>query len=159
MKLLIVEDERTVADLYIRLLGPICDTIQVVTTLEEVDTALTDGFGPDVVLFDLVGGEQAAIEEIKAIRTINPEAVIIVVSGHSNPAVVQKALERGADYYAIKPDVDTREKMIAAILTAAKNHDPTGRITLIEKLTENISKKTSQRLDVPPKSTSTNPIK
>jgi len=132
VKLLIVEDESIVSDLYIRLLGPLFDTIVVVTSPEQLRALLAVPPPPDVVLFDLIGGAKA-VEDIRTIRETHPDTVVVVASGNSSPEIIQAAIQRGADYYAVKPETGTRDGVIRAILQGAKKR--TGRIALIERLT------------------------
>ncbi len=146
MKLLIVEDEQVVADLYIRLLRPYCRSIDVVHNVTELREYL--GTFPDfnVVLFDLITGPPA-IAEIETIRQANPDSIIIIASGNRNPDVVTEAMAYGADYYAVKPETGTREGIIRAILEGAKKKESAGRIALIERLTAAIqSKSQTQKL-------------
>ena len=135
-----------VADLYTRLLNSVCDQITVVQTIEEMRARLVSEPPPDVVLLDLVRGAKT-VQEIKAIREVNPDAVIVIATGNASPEVVKEAMTHGADYYAVKPETNTHAGLIQAILRGARRLESKGRIALIETLTEAMrSKSTTQRL-------------
>lgn len=153
MTLLIVEDEPAVVDLYIRLLKNICLEIRVATCIAEIREQLKKQPPPDVVILDLVlkgkkGHSDAlsTLNEIKDIQKANPEVVVIIVSGNTNPEVVKKALELGVDrIVSDKTSVHTKDALCKEILQGFQHHGNTraqsnNAIRLIEMLTNEIAK-------------------
>ena len=59
---------------------------------------------PDLVLLDvLLPGGMNGIEVLKRIRSINPTAKVIMVTGNTDPLLAREALELGALAYVDKP--------------------------------------------------------
>src|SRR5262245_42324331 len=59
---------------------------------------------PDLVLLDIaLPGGMDGIELLKRIYSINPTARVIMVTGNTDPALAQEALEFGALAYVDKP--------------------------------------------------------
>ena len=58
---------------------------------------------PDLVTMDIVMPEMDGIEAVKAIRGINPDARIIMVSAMGQQAMVIEAIQAGARDFIIKP--------------------------------------------------------
>jgi CheY-like chemotaxis protein len=157
MRILIVEDEAAVVDLYVRLLKDIAREIRVATCIAEIREQLKRLPPPDVVILDLVlkgpkGHSDAltTLEEIKAIQAANPDAVVLVISGNTNPEVVKKALELGVDQIVQdKTSVHTKEALCQEILTGFQHHGNTrtqsnNAIRLIEMLTKAIAEESNK---------------
>ena len=58
---------------------------------------------PDLVTMDIVMPEMDGIDAVKAIRAINPDARIIMVSAMGQQAMVIEAIKAGARDFIIKP--------------------------------------------------------
>jgi len=73
---------------------------------------------PDLVLLDvLLPGGMNGIEVLKRIRSINPTAKVIMVTGNTDPLLARDALELGALAYVDKPfDFDYLKRVIAMAL-------------------------------------------
>src|SRR5439155_13519852 len=73
---------------------------------------------PDLVLLDiLLPGGMNGIEVLKRIRSINPTAKVIMVTGNTDPLLAREALELGALAYVDKPfDFDYLKRVIAMAL-------------------------------------------
>src|SRR2546427_13153875 len=73
---------------------------------------------PDRVLLDvLLPGGMNGIEVLKRIRSINPTAKVIMVTGNTDPLLARDALELGALAYVDKPfDFDYLKRVIAMAL-------------------------------------------
>jgi DNA-binding NtrC family response regulator len=142
MRVIILEDEPIVSDLYTRLLQPVSSRIQTARNLEELREELKVTPPSDVVILDLRLGQGTihdTIHEIPKIKAVNPQAVVIVASGVSSPEVISEAMEKGADYFAVKPETNTLPGMVHAVLKGMEGKPLTGRaIELIEKLTHEI---------------------
>ena len=86
---------------------------------------------PDLVLLDvMLPGGMNGIEVLKRIRSINPTARVIMVTGNTDPLLPREALELGALAYVDKPfDFDYLKRVIAIALrpeiTQPDNHPRT----------------------------------
>lgn len=75
---------------------------------------------PDVLIADLALGQADGIALLKAIRSLDPETPAIALTGISDPAICQRALDAGFDHYFVKPvDDDVLVQTIAQIKPAA----------------------------------------
>jgi len=68
---------------------------------------------PDIVTMDITMPEMDGLEAIKAIKDIDPDANIIVVSAMGQQKMVIDAIEAGAADFIVKPFKD--ERVINAI--------------------------------------------
>jgi two-component system chemotaxis response regulator CheY len=57
----------------------------------------------DMVMLDLNLPDGDGIEMVARVLEVNPQMVIVVVSAHNDASSVQKALQKGAHGYLIKP--------------------------------------------------------
>lgn len=61
----------------------------------------------DWVVVDLKMPGLSGFEAIRAIKAVRPETRIILLTGHSAPEDLDRALDMGADLYLVKPvDID-----------------------------------------------------
>lgn len=58
---------------------------------------------PDVVTMDIVMPVQGGIETVRAIRSFDPEARVIMVSAMGQEVLIAEAMEAGALAYILKP--------------------------------------------------------
>ncbi len=58
---------------------------------------------PDLVTMDITMPEMDGIEAVKSIRSIDPNAVIIMVSAMGQQAMVMEAIQAGAKDFIVKP--------------------------------------------------------
>ncbi len=63
---------------------------------------------PDLVTLDVTMPEMDGIEALSAIRTIDPEACVLMVSAMGQQALIIQALEAGASDFLIKPFQPTK---------------------------------------------------
>ena len=81
MKVLIVENERTEAEMLYHFLSINEHTIQCAGTFEEA-IAYTSSFSPEILICDLnLGEENTGLDVCSAVHLHNPDVKIIVVSG------------------------------------------------------------------------------
>ena len=73
---------------------------------------------PDLVLLDIaLPGGMDGIELLKRIRSIDPTARVIMVTGNTDPQLARQALELGALAYVDKPfDFDYLKRVVAMAL-------------------------------------------
>jgi two-component system chemotaxis response regulator CheY len=72
---------------------------------------------PELVTMDIIMPEESGLEAVKKIMTINPSAIIIMVSAMGQEKIVEEALALGAQAFVtkpIKPDelLETIEKVL-----------------------------------------------
>jgi DNA-binding NarL/FixJ family response regulator len=95
--ILIVDDERTFGEalqLALRQEGDL-DVIEVAT---DSDTAVraVDRYHPDVVLMDVSMPGMNGIETTRRIKEEDPEALVLILSGHEDPLLLARAVQAGA---------------------------------------------------------------
>lgn len=95
------------------------DDIEIVGEASEGDEciALFKKEQPDVSVIDIGMPGKNGIEVVKAIRAIDSEAKILILSMHSDGAVFQKALQNGINGYLHKSC--PKEEVLAAIRSIA----------------------------------------
>jgi DNA-binding NarL/FixJ family response regulator len=93
-------------------------------------------YGPEVVIVDLGLGAHglAGIELIRRLRMASPTVGIIVFTMHSDPVIVSRALQAGANGYLVKDQ--TAEQLVEAVLAVAAgrpylDHDIAVRVALL----------------------------
>src|SRR5262249_18530295 len=113
------------------------DLVNILTTsLREegyrVLGALTSNEGlsrPELVLLDIMLPGMNGVDMLKRIRSLNPSARVIMLSGNTDPLLAREALELGALAYADKPfNCDYLKRVIAMALRpeSASPGDTTG---------------------------------
>ncbi len=63
---------------------------------------------PDIVTMDITMPEMDGLEAIKAIKDIDPDSDIVVVSAMGQQKMVIEAIEAGAEDFIVKPFEDER---------------------------------------------------
>ena len=114
MKLMIVDDEPKIRKGLLKLLGA-REGWQVSGVFEDAHSALTALYDQeaDVIVTDIKMPEVLGLELIRQIRERNQEIRIVILSGHSNFAYAQKAIELGVTRYLLKP---TNPRELIAVL-------------------------------------------
>lgn len=112
-KILLVDDEphiRTYLSLVVQQLG----TPQVIEARDgEEGVIMFELEAPDLVLLDVNLPRMSGIEALKAIKAVNPHAVVIMLTSAVNRQTVEAALTHGAANY-IRKDAP-KEKIAAEI--------------------------------------------
>jgi len=101
-RVLIVEDDRPQADAIAEALQRVGHTCVVVTEPRRA-VALIEDDGFDLVITDLVMHEVDGMEILRRARQADPEAEVIVVTGHGTIATAVQAIRQGARDYVTKP--------------------------------------------------------
>ena len=117
IRLLIVDDHTVVRQGLSMLFGTV-DDIEVVGTAEDGIFALNQvsALTPDVVLMDIGMPRLDGIEATRQIVTADPDARIVILTGDTDQAMVQRAVEAGALSYLLK-DAEP-EALFAAVRDA-----------------------------------------
>jgi len=58
---------------------------------------------PSIVFMDNMMPKMSGMEALKKIRTLKPDAIVVMISAVSSIEVVQEAKQLGASYYLVKP--------------------------------------------------------
>lgn len=126
MKLVVVDDEPKIRNGLVRLLGS-HEGWQVSGVFEDAHTALSALYDEraDVVVTDIRMPELSGLELIRQIREREPDIHIVILSGYSNFAYAQKAIELGVTRYLLKP-TNPRE-LIAVLEGIEKELEPAAR--------------------------------
>jgi len=115
-RILVIDDNPHVVDIlgrYLREEG--YGVLGAVTSDEGLKLAILAR--PELVLLDIALPGTNGIELLKRIRSTNPTARVIMVTGNIDPALARKALELGALAYIDKPfDLAYLKRVIALAL-------------------------------------------
>lgn len=109
-KVLCVEDERFIGELYERALVKAGHTIEVVSNgVTGLERAMSDEF--DVILLDIIIPEMLGVDVLKKLRTEKPDlkAKIIIATNLEQDDKTRQAIEKDADGYVIKADITPKE--------------------------------------------------
>jgi signal transduction histidine kinase/CheY-like chemotaxis protein len=101
-RLLVVDDEPTVTDLLQEFLGSLGYEVEVASS-GEAAVARLPGFHPEVVLSDLNMSGLTGLDVVRHAREVDPECMVILITGETTTAVALDALRQGAYDYIIKP--------------------------------------------------------
>lgn len=101
-RVLLVEDEATIARLVSTLLTREGYAVEVATTLREATTAL-GGSAPDIMLLDGHLGGEDTLQALPSLRELAPQSVCIGLSGSIEEQTVAAWFEAGAAGYITKP--------------------------------------------------------
>lgn len=119
MTILIVEDEETVANIWQRFLAPLSDDIRIAPTLNEAFKQMARLPPPDLILLDLrlPGSESAegTLQNIRKLKAVNPEAVVLVLTGATDAHLPILAVQLGADGFKQKTSVAGQEGLLRTI--------------------------------------------
>jgi DNA-binding NarL/FixJ family response regulator len=99
--------------------------------LELLKLLKSNNQAPHLVILDISMPNLRGIEAIREIRTIHPQAKILIVTMHQDKEYLYQALTAGADGYFLKKDADT--ELFAAIEKIRK-----GRIYVSPHLSEKL---------------------
>lgn len=68
---------------------------------------------PDIVLLDISLAEQNSLDQLGKLKQLLPLAKVIIITGHTEPELLMKALQRGAQGYFVK---STRPERILDVI-------------------------------------------
>jgi signal transduction histidine kinase/DNA-binding response OmpR family regulator len=111
-RILVVDDEQTVAELCQEFLGGEGYEVVVARSGEEAVRRLRQE-RPDVILTDINMPGLSGLEVMRFAKEADPEVCVIVVTGHASTATAIDALRQGAYDYVTKPfDLEAVHKII-----------------------------------------------
>lgn len=123
MKILVVDDEVEFAStLAERLCLRGYDALAAFKARDVVD--MVKEHDPDVVLLDLKMPDSDGIHILRDVKDVAPRTVVIMLTGHGDPDVVNAATASGAADYVMKPiNIDELRKKINKAVSNSENID------------------------------------
>ena len=100
-KILILEDDRAVADVYAQVLRAEGNDVTVCTRFEEARQQLKT-MHPDAVLTDVRVGEYNGLQLALLFRTYSPQGRVVVITGYDDKAI-RKEVEHLDGEFILKP--------------------------------------------------------
>lgn len=75
---------------------------------------------PDIVLLDISMKETGGLEALQRLKRVRPQSKVLILSMHTDPALIMQALESGAHGYLLK---DTTATELEHALDALRNNE------------------------------------
>ena len=119
-KLAIVDDDAAFTEYLQLMLSTRGYEAHVFHSGKELLEAFKAGFGPGVILLDVSMPGMDGIDTLRAVRTAQPSAQVIMLSGGQAPATIVEAVRLGAADYVLKPG-DPEGLGEAALESAIRN--------------------------------------
>ena len=101
-KILVIDDEMSLCELIKDYLDEEGYRTFIATTAAS-GLALAKKEAPDLVMLDILMPEVGGLECLKRIKQMNPETIVVVVSGIADEEIARQAIRRGAFDYIHKP--------------------------------------------------------
>lgn len=129
-KILIVEDERDIVDIYKMKLEKEWFIVQIAMDWFMALTKALE-FNPDLILLDIMMPNMDGFESLTTIRNLAPsmkETKIIMFSNLSSQNDIDKAMANGADWYILKANY-TPSELVAKVKTFLDTTNKTNTIS------------------------------
>ena len=111
-RILVVDDEPTVVDVFNEFLGAQGYEVTVVSNGEDA-VRMIPSLAPDIILTDINLPGLSGLEVMRHARAHDPEVAVIVVTGYASAATAIDALRQGAYDYVTKPfDLDEVHQIV-----------------------------------------------
>ncbi|MHC8287982.1 response regulator [Pseudomonas sp. XS1P51] len=81
---------------------------------------MVERLAPDIVLLDISMKETGGLEALQRLKRIRPQSKVLILSMHTDPALIMQALESGAHGYLLK---DTTATELEHALDALRNNE------------------------------------
>ena len=75
---------------------------------------------PDIVLLDISMRQTGGLESLQQLKRVRPQSKVLILSMHTDPAIIMQALESGAHGYLLK---DTTATELEHALEALRNNE------------------------------------
>jgi len=118
-KILIVDDDADLRQMMLCALDPVAEVSQAAGGHDAL--LMIKAQRPTLLLLDVSMPEMGGIEVLQAAREIDPNLIVVMLTGESDLAVAKRALELGARTYITKPfDIDVVVGEIQRLLDGLK---------------------------------------
>ncbi|MHC8395943.1 response regulator [Pseudomonas sp. LB3P93] len=81
---------------------------------------MVEKLSPDIVLLDISMKETGGLEALQRLKRVRPHSKVLILSMHTDPALIMQALESGAHGYLLK---DTTATELEHALDALRNNE------------------------------------
>jgi DNA-binding NarL/FixJ family response regulator len=81
---------------------------------------MVEKLSPDIVLLDISMKETSGLEALQRLKRVRPQSKVLILSMHTDPALIMQALESGAHGYLLK---DTTATELEHALDALRNNE------------------------------------
>lgn len=81
---------------------------------------MVERLSPDIVLLDISMKETGGLEALQQLKRVHPQCKVLILSMHTDPALIMQALESGAHGYLLK---DTTATELEHALDALRNDE------------------------------------
>ena len=149
LRVLLVEDDTVSARIIMRTLERVpTPSFQVVHegTLVEALSQLNTGGRFDVAILDLNLPDSLGIQTLAQLQVADPDLPIVVMTGDSDPAVAELALEVGAQDYLIKGETSERTITRCIRYAITRKHADLDRKAISDRLNDSLAAE-NKRLD------------
>ncbi|MCD5975372.1 LuxR family transcriptional regulator [Pseudomonas savastanoi pv. glycinea] len=107
-------------------IGEACDGAQL--------SALATELNPDIILLDISMKDVDGLDALKELRSILPDSKVLILSMHSDPTRIMRALEAGAHGYLLKDAAATElEQALLALSSGERYLSPAIAHTVINQ--------------------------
>jgi two-component system cell cycle response regulator CtrA len=127
MRLLLIEDDLTLARGIVAMLQPFAMTVETVDNgTEGIERASSSAY--DLILLDMMLPDMAGLDLLRSLRAANIGTPVLVLSGIATPKTKVQAFNLGADEFMSKPF--DREELVARIKAVVRRTKGLSRPTL-----------------------------
>lgn len=81
---------------------------------------MVERLSPDIILLDISMKDIGGLEALKKLKVAHPQSKVLILSMHTDPALIMQALESGAHGYLLK---DTTANELEHALDALRNNE------------------------------------
>ncbi|KNH28763.1 DNA-binding NarL/FixJ family response regulator [Pseudomonas sp. F-14 TE3623] len=81
---------------------------------------MVEQLSPDIILLDISMKETSGLEALQRLKQVRPQCKVLILSMHTDPALIMQALESGAHGYLLK---DTTPTELEHALDALRNNE------------------------------------
>lgn len=100
IRVLIVDDQMPMRQILKTLLNKAGYKVVAEATNGQKAIELNRAFKPDLICLDIT---MPGLDTLKVLKQDHPEAIVVMVTGHSNRKDIEAAVEAGASGYIVKP--------------------------------------------------------
>lgn len=109
---------------------------------------LVEQLQPDIVLLDISMKDTGGLEALQRLKAVRPQSKVLILSMHTDPALIMQALESGAHGYLLK---DTTATELEHALQALRNNErylsPAIAHTVINQALTRVQKQQPEQAD------------